>query len=224
MKSRTRTCRSARARFEPLEHRRLLSSGGLDLSGVEFRTIDGSGNNLAAPTQGAADTRLIRFGYPARYPDGFGDAIDVPGRPNARDISNAVHAQAGSVPSERRLTDWVFQWGQFLTHDTSLTPGGPQFNALSTGGTGDFRIPVTDPADPLGPRPIPFNRSDFDTATGVPGAPNVPRQQMNRITSYIDASNVYGSDAARAAALRTFEGGQLQTTAGGLLPGLNDAG
>src|SRR5688572_20293086 len=100
------------AQFEPLEGRRLFSSGGLDLSGVEFRTIDGTGNNLALPEQGAANTRLIRFGYPARYPDGFGDAVDVPGRPNARTISNAVHAQGANVASARRLTDWAFQWGQ----------------------------------------------------------------------------------------------------------------
>src|SRR5215208_585982 len=221
MKSRTRTRRPPRAQFESLEGRRLLSSGGWDLSGVEFRTIDGTGNNFAAPEQGAANTRLIRFGYPARYPDGFGDVIDVPGRPNARDVSNAVHAQTASVPSARRLTDWVFQWGQFLTHDVDLTANGAQFNKLSTGGAGDYRIPVNDPSDPLGANPIPFNRSQFDPATGIPGT---PRQQMNLITSYIDASNVYGSDAVRAAALRTFEGGRLKTTAGGLLPGLNDAG
>jgi hypothetical protein len=46
---------------------------------------------------------------------------------------------------------------------------------------------------------------------------------VNSITSYIDASMVYGSDPVRAAALRTFSGGRLKTSAGGLLP-LNTPG
>ena len=50
-----------------------------------------------------------------------------------------------------------------------------------------------------------------------------PRQQVNSITSFLDASQVYGSDAARAAALRTGAGGQLKTSAGNLLP-LNTMG
>src|SRR5262249_39121370 len=41
---------------------------------------------------------------------------------------------------------------------------------------------------------------------------------------YIDASMVYGSDPARAAALRTFEGGKLKTSANGQLLPLNTDG
>lgn len=44
------------------------------------------------------------------------------------------------------------------------------------------------------------------------------RQQVNDITAFIDASNVYGSDSARAMALRTLEGGKLATSENGLLP------
>lgn len=45
-----------------------------------------------------------------------------------------------------------------------------------------------------------------------------PRQQTTLISAYIDASMVYGSDETRAAALRTFVGGALKTSAGNLLP------
>lgn len=220
--------RSARLWCELLEDRRLMSSG-LYLTGVEFRTIDGTENNVANPTQGAAETRQIRFGYGAQFPDGFGDAIiTTPQRENPRTVSNTIHAQEGSVPSARQLTDWAFQWGQWITHDLDLTGNGPEYDTLSTGAVGDFSIPILDADDPLGPNPIPFHRSEFDPATGTPdpfpGTTRLNRREvMNNVTSYIDASMVYGSDAARAAELRTFEGGKLKTSGNGLLP-LNEAG
>ncbi|HKB03908.1 MAG TPA: peroxidase family protein [Gemmataceae bacterium] len=201
----------------------------IDLIGVEFRTVDGTNNNTAFPNRGAAETRQIRFGYGAQFPDGFGDEIiDADSTPRSRlsprTISNEIHAQSGSVPSERNLTDWVFQWGQWVTHDMDLTRTGSQFNVLSTGETGFFGIPVTDPNDPLFNSAfpfIPFNRSQFDTGTGVPGA---RREVVNSITSYIDASNVYGSDTVRAAALRTGVGGKLAMSQDGQLLPLNTAG
>lgn len=195
---------------------------------VEFRTIDGSGNNLSIPSQGAANTRVIRFGYDADYPDGIGDVVTEAGKPNPREVSNRVLAQTGSILNDRSLSDWSVHWGQFLTHDISLVDNGAQYDALSTGATGDFNIPITDAADPLGPNPISFHRSKFDPATGngevivTPrGTIPIPRSQINSNTSYIDASQVYGSDQVTADSLRTFTGGKLATTAGGLLPMLS---
>ena len=50
-----------------------------------------------------------------------------------------------------------------------------------------------------------------------------PRQQVTKISTFIDASMIYGSDVTRANALRTFTGGLLKTSAGNLPP-LNTAG
>ena len=203
------------------------------------RTIDGTQNNLLVgrTTWGAANTDVIRFGYAADYPDGYGDLIysttTVPPRPNARTVSNTLFAQSTSVLNNRNLSDWVVQWGQFLTHDMDLTSNGAAFDVKFSGGTGDYSIPITDPTDILGPNAIPFHRSNYNPTTGTTAILPAPppaltrpnwREQINSVTSYIDASNVYGSDATRAAALRTFTDGKLVTTAGGLLPGLNAAG
>ena len=215
-------------RCDRLEDRHVPST--LDLSAVEWRTIDGSDNNLVLPAQGAAETRQIRFGYGAQFPDGYGDLIlTAPQRANPRTISNAIHAQAGAVPNNRGLTDWVFQWGQWITHDLDLTRNGPQYDARYSGGVGDYRIPIEDPNDPLGPNPIPFHRSEYDPATGTPDVLSNPtrsnrREVINAVTSYVDASMVYGSDPVRQAALRTFQGGRLKTSAGGQLLPYNDAG
>lgn len=198
---------------------------------AEFRSYDGANNNLNNPSQGAANTRVIRFGYDADYPDGIGDVIADAAKPNPRDVSNRALAQTLSIPNARGLSDWSVHWGQFLTHDVSLVDNGAHYDALSTGATGDFNIPITDPADPLGPHPIAFHRSAFDPATGngdiivTPrGTIPIPRSQINSNTSYIDASHVYGSDQATADSLRTFTGGKLLTSAGGLLPMLDAGG
>jgi peroxidase len=198
---------------------------------VEFRSIDGSGNGQTEALQGAANTRVIRFGYDADYPDGIGDVITETRKPNPRDVSNAVNAQSSSILNNRGLSDWAVHWGQFLTHDMTLIDTGAAYNALSTGATGDFNIPITDPSDPLGPNPIAFNRSKYDPTSGTGelmvtprGIIPIPRWQINSVTSYIDASNVYGSDQATADSLRTMVDGKLITSGGGLLPKLGGDG
>jgi peroxidase len=208
----------------------LIFVAGLSAPAAEFRTIDGTLNNPFFATQGAAATRVIRFGYDADYPDGIGDIITEVGKPNPRDVSNAINAQSQSVENARGLSDWAVQWGQWLTHDMSLIPTSAAANQLSTGVMGDFNI-ATSPGDVLGPGPIRFNRSHYDPATGngdvivTPrGTVPIPRWQINANTSYLDASNVYGSDATTAASLRTFVDGKLATSSGGLLPLLDPLG
>lgn len=183
---------------------------------IEVRSIDGSGNNLSQPARGSAGTPYIRITYPHVYPgDGTGATmLAPPARPNPRTISNEILAQSTSLPNSRGLSDFVWVWGQFLDHDLSQAEASAQEETAN--------ITIDDPADPLGPSPIPFSRSNYVMAESGHGA-GVGRQQINEITSFIDASNVYGSDAARANALRSFSGGKLVTSPGGL-PGLNTGG
>lgn len=183
---------------------------------IETRSIDGTGNNLVLPTQGSAGTPYIRITYPHVYPgDGTGSTmLQPPARPNARTVSNKIFAQSESLSNARGLSDFVWVWGQFLDHDLG------QAQASLTGETAN--ISIDDPADPLGPNPIPFLRSNYVLAESGHGA-GIGRQQINEVTSYIDASHVYGSDTQRAAALRTFTGGRLVTSPGDL-PGFNTGG
>src|SRR5439155_20364782 len=125
--------------------------------------------------------------------------------PNPRTVSNAVFAQSGDVLSANHLTDWSFQWGQWVTHDMDKTRdnGAPLFIPVQPGD------PLYNPAFPF----IPFNRSEIAAGTGVTSR----REVVNIVTSYIDASNVYGSDPVRAAPLRTFVAGKMKPSAGNLL-------
>lgn len=179
-----------------------------------YRPIDGIGANAGHPTWGSAGIHLVRESGPY-YDDGISDPTGV-ARPNPRTLSNEFFAQDESLP-HRKLSDFLWTWGQFLDHDFGLTEGAEEPMPISVP-AGD---PVFDPGS-TGTAIIPFARAFFDHATGTDVSN--PRQQVNQITGYIDGSNVYGSDAARESWLREHEGGRLKTSpnAGGALLPYND--
>lgn len=173
----------------------------------ELRSIDGTGNNAANPDWGSVGIPFLRI---TRV--GYADGASVPAGPNlpsARAVSNAVASQSESLPSERRVSDFVWQWGQFLDHDIDLTP------EVQPAEHWDIVVPTGDSwfdPDSTGEVTIPLGRSLYEDVDGV-------RQQVNAITAFIDGSNVYGSDQERAEALRAFDGqGHLKTSDGDLLP------
>ncbi len=170
---------------------------------AQYRTIDGFGNNQEPGNEswGQAGARLLRISPPDYPDDGSGETIVAwPTRENPRTISNTIASQPHLIFNDRGMTNMVWQWGQFLDHDVSFTEVSAD--------NGTAPIPVLSPDDPLGPRPIPLDRSHFDSDTGLAG---IAREQINEITAYIDASNVYGSDDDRAGRLRTFADGKLDS-------------
>ena len=184
---------------------------------LDFRTIDGSNNNVADPTVNQAGTDFTRVG-PANFADGFNEM--TPG-PNPREISNIVVAQEDAGEDGPNLTDdngvalsgMMYAWGQFIDHDLDL-----QKSATTT----DISIAV--PADDQFLPPgsiIPLTRAAIDPTTGVPGH---PATAINTVTGWLDGSQIYGSDAAAAASLRTAdghmkmsEGDNLPIVAGGIV-------
>jgi Ca2+-binding RTX toxin-like protein len=176
-----------------------------------YRNVDGTNNNPLDPSVGQAQGTLHRILDPD-YGDGISSLAGAL-RPSARQISNDVYDQNGSIPNAAGYSDFLWIWGQFLDHDISLT---------KTSASEDEEAPIPVPAgDPFfdptnsGMETIGFSRSVFDPATGTDAAN--PRQQINDITPFIDASNVYGSNAVRALALRA-EDGRMKVSDGELLP------
>ncbi|MEM7284351.1 MAG: peroxidase family protein [Pseudomonadota bacterium] len=182
-----------------------------------FRTFDGSGNNTLSPLMNTSHAQLARW-VSSDYSDLIEQLAGFP-RPSPRLVSNALNAQRENLPHPRRASDYLWQWGQFLDHDIDLTDG------IEPAEPAPIPVPLGDPHfDPqhLGDITIPFNRSLYDQDTGIEVVN--PRQQINEITGWIDASNVYGSTSDRAIALRTNDGsGELLTSPGNLLP-FNQAG
>ena len=177
---------------------------------TEFRTINGSGNNIENPTWGVAEHAVIRL-FPNDYTDGLSSPSGED-RPSARAVSNALATQEESILNSRSASDYLWQWGQFVDHDIIETP------TVDPAEPFNIEVPTGDVYfDPFGTgeEVIPLNRSLYEEVDNV-------REQINAISAYIDGSGVYGSDDARAFALRRLDGsGKLKTTEsdnGDLLP------
>jgi len=177
---------------------------------TEVRRLDGSQNNLQKPDLNQADTVFLR-----QTEESYGDGVDSPSgadRPNPRHVSNVVLNQRGRAQDQRKLSNMVWAWGQFLDHDITFTPnpGRPDWNIAVPKGDKHFD------KDGTGKAIIPFSRSTAAPGTGL--GTDQPRRQVNGITGWVDASMVYGSSEERARALRSFEGGKLKVGEGNLPP------
>jgi len=201
-----------------------------------YRTVTGVGNNVANgsdaahPAYGVANAHLQRHGIASNYDDGISaptaSTPGSPARPSAREVSNDLFQQVDSsgnpvnTVNSFGLSNFVPVWGQFLAHDMDITqgvlpPNAPPGTVLESE---NIPVPTGDPQfDPTsaGGKTLPMKRAvyDFDTGTSTTN----PREQINQNTSFIDASQVYGSTQAVADSLRTLTGGRLKTDATGLL-------
>lgn len=169
----------------------------------EFRPIGGVRNNLDDPSlnsvPGSSETRLT----PRVFAPGTKD--DLVSGPNPRTISNeisaAIEGGKGDVQDPDGVSAWQYVFGQFVDHDLDLQ---------SVKGTASIDIPV-----PLGDRDIkqatlPLTRAVVDPITGA---------LQTQVTSYLDLSQVYGSDEERAASLRNADGTMKTSPGNNLLIG-----
>lgn len=163
-----------------------------------FRPYEGIGNNLANPRWGTSGQLLLRKSD-AQYDPSTG--FSLPSNPNPRVISNAV-CKGTPVVSDKGQSNMVWVWAQFLDHQLDFTPGPSDSPETMT-------IPLqpddTNEDHYLAGRAIPFKRSRYVLHHGV-------REHPNTITSFADASNVYGSTPDMAIRLRSADGsGKLLT-------------
>ncbi|HET9140702.1 peroxidase family protein, partial [Actinophytocola sp.] len=169
----------------------LVGSAGTASAAVPFaiQSLDGSGNNVANPTWGATGRPYARVAA-ARYTDGRSQA---PTGPNSRSVSNRlINDVAQNIFSERQLDAWGWTWGQFLDHTFGLRQAGT-----------DTQNIAFNPNDPLEEFRNDFGVIQMDRSAPAPGTGvNNPRQQINTVSSYIDAFSVYSGSPTRLDWLR----------------------
>ncbi|HEX5897919.1 MAG TPA: peroxidase family protein [Solirubrobacteraceae bacterium] len=155
------------------------------------RSVDGSANNLQHPTWGKAGLAYRRVAA-ANYADRTSMQV-APVKPD-RYVSNRIFNDLGqNLFSENHVSQWGWLWGQFIDHDLGLRVEAP----------GESSPLPFDQADPLERFTNDFGALGFSRTPAAPAiGTNTTRQQLNTITSYLDASMVYGSDTMRATWLR----------------------
>ncbi|KZC13739.1 Chorion peroxidase, partial [Dufourea novaeangliae] len=180
---------------------------------LRYRTSDGSCNNLRNLWWGSAMSPMQRFLAPV-YDDGVQSIRrSTSGRPlpSAREVTNLIHEDR-DVPLAS-VTHMLMQWGQFVDHDLTATGQSRGFNGTIPQcclnfGTGfqppEFMViihrhPKHDYLDFLRSGPAPREDCKFG-----------PREQLTQVTSYLDASTVYSSNAFQTDTLRLFRNGLLQ--------------
>lgn len=174
---------------------------------INFRSIDGTCNNIRRGNTmefGATDILFRRDIAPVYGSENLLGAMGGEDRRGARDVSNIVADQPSIIFSETGLSALVYNWGQFIDHDFALTPENEE---------DEENIPIPDD-DPLFTDSIHFVRAEYITDIDN----GEPREQLNALTAWIDASMVYGSDEDRASWLRSFSDGKLKVSTGNLLP------
>uniref|UniRef100_A0A8C1YNX3 Myeloperoxidase-like n=1 Tax=Cyprinus carpio TaxID=7962 RepID=A0A8C1YNX3_CYPCA len=200
----------------------------------KYRTITNVCNNRRNPILGASNTAFARW-LPAQYEDGISQPKGWdPDRlyngamlPLVRLVSNRILSTADAdIESDREFTFMLTIFGQWVDHDLTLTPTSPSIKSFSSGLNCDQSCERSEPCFPIPAPPgdqrlkpdtcLPFFRSSpacgsGNTAYMFGGNPTV-REQINALTAFLDAGQVYGSEDGLAKELRdlTNDGGLLR--------------
>ncbi|XP_028251801.1 thyroid peroxidase [Parambassis ranga] len=187
----------------------------------KYRSITGVCNNRQNPLWGAANTALVRW-LPAEYEDG----VREPKGWNRERLHNGFQLPPPRTVSRRIMrsplkgTDEVYsnmlvEWGQYIDHDITFTPQSAGTSALWTDVDCFSTCENVHPCYPIEAMCTLvdmaaclffrstlacFVNSDSDITQAL------QRQQMNAITSFIDASTVYGHTPRLERSLRDLSG------------------
>ncbi|XP_051972695.1 eosinophil peroxidase-like isoform X1 [Xyrauchen texanus] len=200
----------------------------------KYRTASNVCNNRRNPLLGASNTPFTRW-LPAKYEDSISQPKGWDPNtlhngallPLVRLVSNRILSTTDAdVVNDNDFTFMLTIFGQWVDHDLTLTPTSPSIRSFSNGLNCDescersepcFPIPIPKEDPRLSPDTcLPFFRSSpacgsGNTAFIFGGVPKV-REQINALTAFLDAGQVYGSEDGLAKELRdlTNDGGLLR--------------
>ncbi|XP_037539628.1 eosinophil peroxidase [Nematolebias whitei] len=189
-----------------------------DCLSERYRSITGECNNRQHPRWGAADIPYSRW-LPPEYEDVWGlprgwepeHTYNNISLPPVRLVSQEVlFTHNDRISEDSTLSHMLVDWGQWIDHDLALTPQSPSTASFKTGADCSHSCSRDSPCFPIqiprsDPRSgvqscMPFFRSAPSCGAGV--LPHLHREQLNAITSFVDASMVYGSSPSLASSLR----------------------
>jgi len=175
-----------------------------------YRSMSGACNNLDNPLWGVAGAQLVRL-LPPDYSDGIGaprGGFNYSSLPNPRWMSQKNHPDNDNP--DTRFTHMVMQFGQLLDHDITVTPKEEDIDCCEKRYLNDPRcFPIPIPARDRFYSWVNYTATCLNMVRSTPVCQRPVREHYNGITSFVDASNVYGSSIGQASFLRTYTGGEL---------------
>ncbi len=202
----------------------------------KYRSIDGRGNNLNHPEWGSSDTPFARFGQ-----KGFQDGVNTIRKaksgkdlPNPRFIvQNALKPAIRAPPPPLAYGVFALMTVLFITHDvhyqTAVQPSNQENEIQCCNQASTQALPAHYSHPSCFPIEIPSNDTDFKNANT--GCINLVRSEraeytdqvqpgeiMNRATSFLDLSLIYGNHKSELDPIRLYSGGLLRMGRNNVLP------
>ncbi|XP_065202273.1 dual oxidase [Planococcus citri] len=179
---------------------------------TEKQRYDGWFNNLAHPDWGTVDSHMTRKTQPS-YTDGVYMMTGM-NRPSPRTLSTLFMKGEDGLSSIKNRTALLAFFGQVVSSE--IVMGSEKGCPIEVHNIEIEKCDEMYDPDCEGGKSIPFHRAGYDRKTGQ--SPNNPRQQINRVTSWIDGSFIYSTSEAWVNAMRSFVNGTLLTDKTGKLP------
>ncbi|NWU98616.1 PERM Myeloperoxidase, partial [Upupa epops] len=179
-----------------------------------YRTFTGECNNRKNPHLGSSNRAFARW-LPAEYEDGVsiprgateGKLYNGFPLPLVRKVSNEIAYTANeNITQDQELSLVFMQWGQWVNHDIDLTPfsgegASPELHCRTRCAFNSPCFPIKFP--PNDPRMLKSGSCmPFIQSASVCNPRTFIREQINAISSFLDASTVYGSEDSMAKSLR----------------------
>ena len=117
-----------------IQHRRKVNCSKNLCFHKQYRSIDGTCNNLGNPMWGASLTAFRRLLKPV-YENGFNTPMGWKNKeilPSARLVSTQLISTGSNTPDEV-FTHMLMQWGQFVDHDLDFTVASPSSERFADG-------------------------------------------------------------------------------------------
>ncbi|XP_069742281.1 thyroid peroxidase isoform X2 [Narcine bancroftii] len=195
----------------------------------KYRLINGNCNNRNNTKWGASNTALIRWLAPD-YEDGFSQPKGWNSEhtyrgfklPLVREVTNKILRTANKteMAEDNLYSHILVEWGQYIDHDFAFTPQSTSQAAFQGGADCKLicqnlnpcfpiKVPESDPRSRIN-ECITFYRSSPSCGAADQGTDLETlsilnsRQQINAVTSFIDASTVYGSTSIQERKLRDY--------------------
>ncbi|XP_022170134.1 peroxidase-like isoform X2 [Myzus persicae] len=189
----------------------------------KYRTMDGSCNNILYPTWGqtnTANTRIIQ----ANYSDGYSHlrkSVSGSELPEVRKIRKTIFKDIDKSSAKHSL--FVMQYAQIINHDTARTLDketgsyGPVKCCNDDGSTLEIlpkeclqiRIPHDEPESKYRCLSVPRSLDTSDKGCNMK-----PVRQIFGVSSFLDASVLYGTDYETSRSIRTLKYGKLRRQLG----------